>query len=291
MPRTIRAALPVINDRRLLVIAGYKNAAMRMLMYQNYWGLQRPLFTNSAVRESLTSSPVHVEALARLDFLLESQAAFGLLCGASGSGKTNVLAAFAEQTRRRGTLAVLLPGIGDEVFVIECLATGLGIEIEGTANPSWRRIIDRLGELKLEGLSAVLLIDDFDRSAAPVRTAVELLLSIPESPLTIVGSVRPETVMRIGTPLLEQTALRIELAPWTDEETIEYLHQSVAKAGRAQPAFEPAAARRLFELSGGAPRRVNQLAHLALVVGAGQKLVQVDEATIDAVQEELSLAR
>ncbi len=260
-------------------------------MYQNYWGLQRPLFTNSAVRESLATSPVHVEALARLDFLLESQAAFGLLCGASGSGKTSVLAAFAEQTRRRGILAVLLPGIGDEAFVIGCLATGLEIGIESSAPCGWRRIVDRLEELKLEGLSAILLIDDFDRASVSIRSAVELLLSMPGIPLTIVGSARPETVLRIGSQLLEQTALRIELAPWTDEETVDYLQQSVAKAGRAQPAFEPAAARRLFELSGGAPRRVNQLAQLALVVGAGQRLVQVDAATIDAVQEELSLAR
>jgi len=58
-----------------------------------------------------------------------------------------------------------------------------------------------------------------------------------------------------------------------------------------QPAFDEAAARRLFELSGGAPRKVNQLAQLALLAGAGQKLVQIDRETIDAVEEELSVAR
>ena len=37
--------------------------------------------------------------------------------------------------------------------------------------------------------------------------------------------------------------------------------------------------------------QVNQLAQLALLAGASQKLIQIDEATIEAVQEELSLAR
>jgi len=58
-----------------------------------------------------------------------------------------------------------------------------------------------------------------------------------------------------------------------------------------QPAFAENGARRLFELSGGAPRRVNQLAQLALLAGAGQKLTQIDASTIDAVEEELSVAR
>ena len=49
----------------------------------------------------------------------------------------------------------------------------------------------------------------------------------------------------------------------------------------------PLATRRLFQLSGGAPRKVNQLAQLALLAGASQKLIQVDEATIEAVQEEI----
>src|SRR5262245_56136036 len=41
-------------------------------MYEAYWGLQRPVFTAGAAREGLAASPVHAEALARLQFLRES---------------------------------------------------------------------------------------------------------------------------------------------------------------------------------------------------------------------------
>ena len=260
-------------------------------MYQNYWGLQESVFTTAAAREALKQSPVHIEALARLDFLLEGQALCGLLLGPAGSGKTTILAEFATQIRRRGSLTALVQCGGDEKFVLSRIATGLRAEGAGESSQTWQKIADRLEEMRLEDLTAVLLLDDLDRASEAVLSYVEQLLSIPDAPLTIVAAARLESVTRIGSRLLEQVALRIDLAPWTEGETCAYLDTSVAKAGRAQPAFDTAAVKRLFELSGGAPRRVNQLAQLALVAGAGQRLVQIDEATIDAVQEELSLAR
>ena len=71
-------------------------------MYESYWGLKQPLFTPSAARESLSTSPVHAEALARLDFLCESKSRFGLLLGPAGSGKSTVLAEFAKRLERQG---------------------------------------------------------------------------------------------------------------------------------------------------------------------------------------------
>jgi general secretion pathway protein A len=259
-------------------------------MYESYWGLQRPVFGSSAGRDALTQSPVHAEALARLEFLRESRSPIGLLIGPAGSGKTTVLGEFAHQARRSRALAAAVPCSGDEGFALARIATGLYAEAVGDSTQLWRQIVDRLEELKLEGMSAVLLLDDLDRAAAVVGY-VEQLLAIPDAPLTVVVSARPETMGRIGSRLLDQAALRIDLAPWSEGETCAYLDTSVAKAGRQQPAFDNAAVRRLFELSGGAPRRVNQLAQLALVAGAAQKLAQVDAATVEAVEEELSLAR
>jgi general secretion pathway protein A len=260
-------------------------------MYENYWGLQRPIFGSPAGREALAQSPVHAEALARLDFLLESRATLGLLIGPAGSGKSSVLAEFARKARREGALATLIPSGGENFFLLARIATGLYAEAVGDGIQLWRQIVDRLEELRLEGMNAVLLFDDIDRASPAVLMYVEQLLSIPERPLTVVVAARPETVGRIGSRLLDQAALRIDLTPWSEGETYAYLDTTVAKAGRTQPAFDHAAVRRLFELSGGAPRRVNQLAQLALVAGAAQKLRQVDAATVEAVEEELSLAR
>jgi hypothetical protein len=45
----------------------------------------------------------------------------------------------------------------------------------------------------------------------------------------------------------------------------------------------------LHELGGGIPRRVKQLADLALLAGAGQNLVQIEAETIEASFRELGV--
>ncbi len=261
-------------------------------MYDAYWGLQRPIFTPAAARQSLDGSPVHAEALARLNFLCESRLPFGLLLGPAGSGKSTVLAEFAERTGRRGALVALTSAAtNDETALLAPLAVGLLIAPENDSRLLWRQIVDRFEEIKLENISAVVLLDDLDRAPASMLVAVERLLAAGGNSLTVIATARFETAGKIGSRLLDLAALRIDLAPWSEAETGDYLAKTLASAGRQQPAFNDAAARRLFELSGGAPRKVNQLAQLALLAGASQKLIQIDEATIEAVQEELSMAR
>jgi general secretion pathway protein A len=261
-------------------------------MFQAYWGLKHSPFAPAAARLDLTASAVHAEALARLDFLRESQSPFGLLLGSGGSGKSIVLAEFAARALRGGALVALASAaVNDELALLVPLAVGLEIDAGADAFVLWRRIADRLQELKLEALGSVVLFDDLDRATPNVLAVVERLVAQAGGLLTIVATARPETAGRIGPRLLEQAALRIDLSPWNEEETRYYLSKSLADAGRLQPAFDESAARRLFELSGGAPRKVNQLAQLALLAGAAQNLVQIDEGTIEAVQEELSASR
>jgi type II secretory pathway predicted ATPase ExeA len=258
-------------------------------MYQAYWGLVRSPFSPAAARSALASSPVHGEALARLDFLSESHSPLGLLLGPSGSGKSALLAEFAERAGRAGALAAhLATASADELHVLPALAEALHVAVTGEPAALWRCVVDRLQELRFDGLAAVILLDDLDRSAAGTLSLVERLLALPSVPLTIVAAARLETVGRLGRRIVEQAALRIELSAWSEDESREHLQRSLAAAGRAQPAFEQAAARRLFELSGGMPRKVNQLAQLALLAGAGQQLPIVDVPTIDAVHQELS---
>ena len=46
---------------------------------------------------------------------------------------------------------------------------------------------------------------------------------------------------------------------------------------------------RLHELTGGVPRRIKQLADLALLAGAGGNMAQIEPSTIDSVYQELGV--
>jgi type II secretory pathway predicted ATPase ExeA len=261
-------------------------------MYDAYWGLKQPLFSSATVGQSLLNSPVHAEALARLDFLRESRSSFGILLGPRGSGKSSVLAAFARETERNGVLVANVNAAGiDSSLVLARLAIGLQLTVDRDESAISRLVFDRLEEIQIEGLPAVVLLDDLDRASKDVIALVEQLLAMAGNSVTVVAAAGCENAKAIGPRLLDLAALRIDLSPWNHKETRDYLSTSLAAAGRMQPAFDESATRRLFELSGGAPRKVNQLAELALLAGAAEKLIQIDEGTIEAVQEELSLAR
>src|SRR5438094_9493405 len=114
MAKSLKSPCDFTDARKDTHQSAYGNDSM----YDAYWGLQRSVFTPAAVRQSLANSPVHAEALARLDFLCESRSPFGLLLGPPGSGKSTVLAEFAERATRGGALvAIASAATTDELAV------------------------------------------------------------------------------------------------------------------------------------------------------------------------------
>ena len=172
-------------------------------MYEAYWGLNCSPFGSAAGREALASSPVHAEALARLDYLRESHSPLGLLVGAGGSGKSAVLAEFAARAAREGSLVGLIPAAAaEETHVLPAIAESLHVAADGNPAAQWRAVADRLAELRFAGLTAVLLLDDLDRAAASTLNLVERMLALPAAPLTVVAVARPESASRLGRHLL-----------------------------------------------------------------------------------------
>jgi type II secretory pathway predicted ATPase ExeA len=263
-------------------------------MYQAYWGLSRPPFADESALQLVEQHPLASEALARLEFLAGSHARFGLLVGPAGCGKSLVLAEFVRRQRAAGQAAALVSALGnsaDEALAEIALAWQVSLDGTPSRGQLWQAVTDRLGQLRLEQVPAILAIDDLDRADESLRLAVERLLRTTEYSLTVVASASEGKVARLGSGLVDLAELRIELTPWTADETCDYLQTALSQAGRRQATFAAGAAQRLFQLSGGTPRRVNQLAQLALVAGAGQQLAEIDEETVLAVHDELFAAR
>ena len=69
-----------------------------------------------------------------------------------------------------------------------------------------------------------------------------------------------------------------------------FLSSSLAEVGRQSSVFADPAVARLHELSHGIPRRVTQLADLALLAAAGEQLQQIDAEVVESVFQEFSVA-
>jgi type II secretory pathway predicted ATPase ExeA len=265
-------------------------------MYESHWELAESPFRSSLDPKYFFASPSHEEALARLHFLVENRRRLGLLLGGRGSGKSLVLQVLSDQLRQQGRHAALLDLVGcDENEFLWSLACRLGMNppVSAPRVALWRQVTDRLREHRYQQLSTVILLDDADGGSGQVLAQVLRLLQADPSTaarLTIVLASDPRRQERLGERLLDLTDLRIELEPWTPDETAQYLQSSISKAGGASPLFEAPAAARLHDLTGGVPRRVNRLAELSMLAGAGRRVPSINEDVVESVHNELNMA-
>jgi type II secretory pathway predicted ATPase ExeA len=264
-------------------------------MYQSHWGLRESPFRNCLDPRFFHQSPTHDEALARLHFLVEQRRRLGLLMGGSGSGKSLLLEVFAGQLRRGGQVAANVNLLGVQpAELLHLLAAALQLNLPPSEPVAavWRAVSDRLAEYRFEQIPTVILLDDADRAGRPVLEQVARLAQhdlSPESRLTIVLAGHRERMGRLGDRLLELAELRIDVEPWEPLDTEDYLKSSLAQAGRQSPVFAEPAVARLHQLAGGVPRRISQLADLALLAGAGADLEQIDAEVVESVYQELGV--
>lgn len=264
-------------------------------MYQSHWGMNEPPFRGCLDPRFYYQSPTHEEALARLHFLVEQRRRLGLLLGPSGSGKSLLLEIFAQQLRQSGRPVATVNLLGVEPAEMLCLLAGgldLNLDPSGPAAGLWRSVTDRLAEYRYQQLETVVLLDDADRAAGAVLDQVTRLAQYDPSPasrLTMVLAGQRERMGRIGHELLDLAELRIDLDPWEQPDTEAFLSSSLAQAGRESSVFADPAVARLHELSQGIPRRVSQLADLALLAAAGEDLEQVGADVVESVYHELGV--
>jgi general secretion pathway protein A len=259
-----------------------------------FWGLERWPFGGSVAARQFYPTPAHNEALARIEYLVESRRRLGALLAESGNGKSLVLRVAAEQLARNGCVAVVVDSLGSSTHdVLWQLACGLRTAPREDADVSWlwRQIADRVAENRIQQIATVALIDDAGQAGPDLVTQFSRLVRLDTSPdarWTIVLAAEASQAARWNETLRNSVDLRIELGHWSTDDTIGYVQTSLVEAGRMEPVFENDALRTLHELSAGVPRQVARLADYALLAGAAAKLDSVTSALIEAAYDEIA---
>ena len=173
-----------------------------------------------------------------------------------------------------------ITSIDDEAMALELLETSLADQVKEGRHPVL--VIDEAQVLESHGLlEPVRLLMNLATQAGAGQAALTLIL---------VGQPALTAHLQRHSALEERIAVRCMLPQWSDGETHAYMSHRMRWAGAPlERIFGEDAIDRICELSHGIPRLINRLADLALMVGYGEEVAQIDRRLIDSLQEEMSL--
>jgi MSHA biogenesis protein MshM len=253
-----------------------------------HWGLERDPFAGP--ESPYVPLPSHEEAVARLVHTIETSQRRVIFTGAAGLGKTIVLQRAISETLspRRRFATVSCTGEGPLLLAQIVERLGARIDREPSRLGVWRSLERALRVSSLLGFQIVLAIDDCSRlTTNAARRDLDSLVHLgatASADLTIIQLERAEGHHESQTS--GSWILAITLKPLTRSQAESYLTAKLARAGCTERIFTSRAVTRLHALSGGVPRKLQELAMLCLLAGAARGLEVVPPDLVDGVAEE-----
>lgn len=264
-------------------------------MYKEFYGLSEKPFSKTPDPRFLYLSAGHREALARLQYALEERE-LALLTGDIGCGKTTISRA-------------LMDSMGDEYrfcFIFNPRLTAMEFlrviarELTSSTPPEGKdgllkEITESLYRSHKENCCPVIVIDE--AQMIPDREIFDELRLLTNfqlddrNLLSVIVMGQPELRRTLAEPIYEpfrqRIAINYHLSPLSLEETLEYLDFRLAVAGGSPGLFSPDAVQKIYELSGGVPRRINVIATNALLEGFGRDSSWIDATILEGMADEL----
>jgi general secretion pathway protein A len=268
-------------------------------MYEAHFGFTTKPFALTPDPAFLYLSGQHAMAMTMLEYGLESQAAFSLLTGDIGSGKTTLVQG-------------LLRRLGDQVAVGMISNThrrfksihgwalsALGIVPSGNSDiTKYEALVDSFVREYAKGRRTLLILDEAQNLSIDVLEELRLLSNVNSEKdlilqILLVG--QPELRTKLLRPELQQFAQRISvdfhLRPLSRRETHGYIRHRLTVAGGNASVFLPEAIEYVYARTGGVPRLVNQLCDFALVYGFAERRKRIDASIISHVVRDRSSAQ
>jgi type II secretory pathway predicted ATPase ExeA len=265
-------------------------------MYRQHFGLLAHPFSNEIEPEDLFPASGAKELEVRLAHLIELRG-IGLVTGDSGSGKTctarKVLSALHSSLHR--VLYVCL-STGNVMDLYKTISWEMGLPVERSRAALFRQIRAEVSRLVTEArCRPILVIDEAHHLRPEVLEDLRLLTNYKmdaENRLCLLLLGQAELRRRLGMGVYEALSQRIvvrfHLSPLSRDELGAYLTHRLRRAGTEIALFDPPAQEALFQATGGLPRKINLLAHHALLAAALARARTVSAEHVEAALPEVS---
>ncbi|MEI6306807.1 MAG: AAA family ATPase [Deltaproteobacteria bacterium] len=266
-------------------------------MYKKYFSLKEKPFSKTPDPRFLFLSRCHEEAMARLEFVVEERE-IAVLTGEIGCGKTTLSRALMDRLGNEYKFCFIINPRLNAIEFLRTIARLLEVENPHSSKDLLLEQINRVVyENCQKGICPVIVIDEAQMITDPeVFDEIRLLTNFQlddRNMLCVVIMGQPELHTMLSSPrfepLRQRIALHYHLKPLSLDETMEYLDFRLEIAGGTPGLFAPDAVQKIFELTGGVPRRINSMATNALLVAYGSDAALIDSAIIDEIKDELMI--
>ena len=264
-------------------------------MYNDFYCMKERPFSKTPDPRYLYLSRGHREALARLLYVAEERE-IALLTGEIGCGKTTLSRALMDALGDEYRFCFIVnPRLSAVEFLRSIARAFSPLPPADDKESILNQIADAIYLLHSEGVSPVLIVDEAQLiSDREIFDEIRLLTNFQlddRNLITVILIGQPELRGILSNPVFEPLRQRItmqfHLSPLGMDDVQEYLDCRLEVAGGGAGLFSPDAVQRIYELSDGVPRRINQIATNAILEGYGRDESIIDASVIDAVESEL----
>jgi len=187
-----------------------------------------------------------------------------VVSGPLGSGKSLLRQALVARTNKQTVQSVVVSArsASDASSMLAQVAQELGV-----AQPEVQAILSKVVQLALTGQEVYLLVDDAEQlDESALQALLELAAGVPEGRPHVFLFGEPSLIAGLDELNVEEERFHIiELAPYSEEETREYLEQRLEGAGRGIEVFSREQIVDIHEHSDGWPGNINQVARDTLI--------------------------
>ena len=260
-------------------------------MYEAFYGLSEKPFSIQPDPGFLYFGKRHTLAFSMLEYALESQAAFCVITGEIGCGKTTLIRHLLNQLPQNLTVGLISGAHRETAGVLEWASLALGLPYEGMSNLALYDAFQRFLIKQYGSGQRVLLIIDEAQSLTPEDMEVLRMLSNINADkdqllqIILVGQTQFRDMLQRPEMLqfAQRVAVHFHLPPLEQGEVETYIRHRLALAGTETPLFSPQACQRIADASHGIPRSINILCDTALVYGFSGEASQIGDELIEDV--------
>lgn len=253
-------------------------------MYEDFYGLKEKPFSIQPDPDFLFFSVRHSMAYAMLEYGIQNRAAFSVICGEIGCGKTTIVRHLLNNLDEQLTVGIVYNTHQNIDDLLGWIMMAFNQPYEGKSNLA---LFDEFQQFLISCYSdnkrVVLIIDEAQNLTPGALESLRMLSNInadKDQLLQIILVGQPQLRDLLRKPELEQFYQRVSvdffIPPLQVFEVDKYIQHRLHIAGRDEKLFTPGATRLIAETSKGIPRRINILCDTCLVYGFSTGATKLD---------------